>query len=948
MAHPASEQATRHAQMQIPNKRQDVFDMAKLKKSLAQERRRSLVSKHKVAKLTPNEIRSLNQNTTVLNSGSIKSAHNPSSGRFAAGTPPLTPEDPPSSHQSSHLPKGKHSRSDLPTPPLSPDHEQRRSVSRTRHIHAPKPVSYAQAGHLASVTINHSRPTSATSYRGVATYRGPEMTRSGSLTMLTTPSQQIVSNPLSQFSRPRQSTLISSPQKLVPDQHVGDVVAGPVTMKPRHTALGAVSQGPSRDISPVRRSDSPVSLDDDKFPDQHAPEQLVAPEPSVVHVATKSQTENTTSEDTLEQSKKQKMNWRRTFTGTFDTEVKPKPLKKEYRRRTLMAPRNGYCLHAINYADVKAGDPPQLRNSLKNDLPSTKTAQYSKDDLKITTTSSEYEQHPSVRPLSMSIQRPNSAVSDSVLPANRKGKEREIGPESIDTDADSVTSSTPSYSRCSCCGRIQKPGGFESNLSPVLENENLRTNFSFEMERMAMTNKQRRSSSNSSNQRKYVPIIPMEVGNETRQARIELMKEATPSITSVERRSGSPLRGVIINKPGDIIGPASRPLAIMPKAKEAPKFVRFASLHMRKEEKEDLESKLKQERTENLAPPAQSQRFGSLYRKRNTGQSDHPLASAFPARGHSESAYQAQSSRLSNFSQTNGYHPLRSSSSAYEDSVPTTPVREPVAAIEKPLGDSPTSSRNDIPSPITPSYSDSDPGPMVDLSSFDGSFVNKSLSRSATLIKDVSQTDTPNGILDQPIPNGGQNMTVVEPVPHLPTGIELASQESAPSRVTMTASTTGDGQKLPTEYWSSGIESARTPTAADTEEPSGASVASNYRSTTYPTTEIYAPKPTAITTPVEQATKRRSFTTDDLPVPLNPQATNFSTTTTTMTTVSQPTTVVRFLKPEPISLPESPISTTAKGQVRLGDWLLPENSRSQHDSEVASVGSSTKDVGVAM
>lgn len=147
----------------------------------------------------------------------------------------------------------------------------------------------------------------------------------------------------------------------------------------------------------------------------------------------------------------------------------------------------------------------------------------------------DFTTHPAVRPLSL------------VIPPDSKGKEKEIH-------------SAPVYARCSCCGKLKRPPGYTSELSPVMENENLRANFSFEIERTSGSGERRDS---DSSRHKFTPILPMEVGkNETRQATIEPLPTPSP----VKARSLP-----------------TTPTARRPKRhSDPPRFVRFGSLHGRR------------------------------------------------------------------------------------------------------------------------------------------------------------------------------------------------------------------------------------------------------------------------------------------------------------------------------------------------------------------------------
>lgn len=879
--------------------------MAKLKKSLKQEQRRS---KHQVAKLTPAEIRSLNHSASVSKSGSIRSIDGQSIHRVASNTPPLTP-DHLSSSQQAHAQR-RRSSADLPTPPVSPDWERRGSNSSTRHIHAPRPISHTQAMQLANAS-SHARPPSATSYRGVATYRGPEITRTGSLTMLHTPSQQIVSNPLSQFSRPRQSTLTSSPQKTSPEQRFAEEdTVSPAVSKQRHQSLNATSKGPSRDHSPIRPSDSPVSMEDGKVPELVNAESATSGEVPVVHVTPEAKTDGK-QDDASEKSKKQKLNWRKSFTGS-ERDPELAPLRKEHRRRSMISPKQGYCLHAVAYTDTKPRDPPQLRDTLKDELPSAKTAEYAKSDQKPGTVETEYEQHPAVRPLSIDGSRSIKSASDTS--SSKKGKEREDVPGvENDSDSTSLSSSVPSYQRCSCCGRIAKPGGFETELSPVPENENAKTNTSFEAKRMS-ADARRRSGSVDQAPKKFVPIYPSDKQNQTKQARNERSKESIPSVVGSE----PPARpiGVGVTKLGDVIGPSSTPLAIMPKSKEKPRFVRFASLHMKKEDMEE-DVKQQQDSTRNFVEPHQLQRFGSLYGRNNAqqgqqqgqqeGQNKPALQqqSAYPPQQRSSYAHQTQRQRQS-FSQSNGQHPLRSSISAYENDTLSTPIpnnygqspsNASVDAVEKPLGDSPSSSENRLPESPGDTISDND-GMAVDLSSFDGSFVQRSLSRSATVMRNASSAQTSNGLSSSNStrsinePNIGRaiapppgSTTASAPWPTSPNGKPNFSRPLTPQQPAKI-----DTSMSAKSYYNSSISSS----------------------------------------PFTGATDPRSFSSPygSTPTPID---TNIASASSTM--AHKPGTIVKHLPSAHMSATSSPTSANSTGPLRLGDWVLPQSQRTTSASD---------------
>ena len=567
------------------------------------------------------------------------------------------------------------------------------------------------------------------------------MSRTGSLTMLQHPAQQIVSNPLSQFSRPRQSTLTTSPQRTNSDSQYSDDTTGPIDERGRRQSLADHDLDPSRDTSHRRMSNSPVSMDDRQVQEVDKFAKKTSQEAPVSQPTSDSRPDDKRSQE-VEPVAKQKTKWRKSVAESTEGKEKeePVPLRKEHRRRTLLSPKTGYCLHAIKYDDTKPGAPPQLRNSLKTDLPSAKTSQFNVDESAQADAGTEYGQHPAVRPLSMEVDR---ADTNTLPSSDRKGKEREVDTsQEVENDASSIASSVPSYSRCSCCGRVQKPGGFESELSPVLENENLRTNFNFEVENTS-TNSARRSSSISSGPRRYVPIIPMEVGNETKQARIEPMAQPLP--TNVDHVQQ--MKGVAVNKPGDVIGPGSTPLAIMPRKPIDPRFSRFGSLHAKKELDKGDEASVRDSHSGQSTPATSMTRFVSLYGIRDEAQ-QQAQAQVGPQASQSGSAYQTQQAR--HYSMPTAHRPFRSSRLAYSnDSLPATDTEpsqqrysQASQAVEKPLRDSPIPSRNLTPAAV----SDEDDGPAIDLSSFDGSFMFNNVPDSAVSSPTNSTPATSNGM----------------------------------------------------------------------------------------------------------------------------------------------------------------------------------------------------------
>lgn len=548
--------------------------MAKLQKSLKQRQRNSIRNKHHVAKLTPAEIRSLNNSaiaSLASSQTSSKGTSPNSSRRGTTTTPPASPDDGrPLDHRNNSISRNSISRNSItnvPTPPHTPNGHRRPSSSSNHshhhghsHMHphghangiiyAPRPRGHVQAAFMASNGVS-SRPSSSGSstYRGLPTYRGPEVTRTGSMNMLQRPSPTIVANPLSNFSRPRQSLFSSSPERCRHD--AGDIPYERTNsfQNSRANSMPNVSAPSSRPASPPRVSDSPVSMlvdDTEKFPafdpdDPHNQPKDLSEDEEIQSRASVQQLDEPSSHQPLERPaspvskprqvdqpdspKKDKGKRFTISTALFggdkstssDNTDKAGKLKKT-RRRTLSFTKGGEAGPTPSNPEVTAS--PVDGNAVDG----------------ATLEGGDYGTHPAVRPLSV------------VIPSEDKGKGKEI-------------QSAPVYSRCACCGKIKKPPGFTNELSPVLENENLRTNFSFEIDRT--TDSTGRRSSDAS-RGKFTPIIPMAVSaTETRQASIEPYTSPTSpanshksSLTSSPRRSKKHL--------------------------DPPKFVRFASLHGRR------------------------------------------------------------------------------------------------------------------------------------------------------------------------------------------------------------------------------------------------------------------------------------------------------------------------------------------------------------------------------
>ena len=581
--------------------------MAKLQKTLKQRHRHAVRNSAHVAKLTPAEIRSLNNDALSSKTGSqssSKSATTPSrSRRSTNGTPPASPDEPSAYQAQTHRHSVPRNNSiNVPTPPHTPNAHRRSSQSSTHGhhhqshgvahahakgvIHAPQPRGSAQAAFMSANGIS-SRPSSSESstYRGLPTYRGPEVTRTGSINMLPHPSQQIVTNPLSFFSRPRQSQVSTSPERCRRGSQEISTYRTQSLRNARANSLPNVSAPPSRPVSPPRATDSPVSMivdETEKFP-------VLDPEDDP-HNQPKIQSYDETPQDVpkLEAAENHPQD------EPVLAEEQPKQIDLSESAKKAKDKQKRFTIHAALFGGDK-GKNESAENKLKKtrrrtlELPKSEDSQTAEDkceaaeasvDVKADCLAGEpgdYSAHPAVRPLSSDgpSANPASRPISLIIPGEFKGKEKEI-------------ISAPVYARCSCCGKIRKPHAFNSELSPVLENENLRTNFSFEVER---TNGPSGRRSSNASRDKFTPIIPIEVApNETRQATIE------PYNTSPEDQPKQRLHRDGQHKDMEIAqsSPVRQPLGqmtsspITSKRHSAPaRFVRFASLHGRRSEDTD-------------------------------------------------------------------------------------------------------------------------------------------------------------------------------------------------------------------------------------------------------------------------------------------------------------------------------------------------------------------------
>ncbi|ETN38007.1 uncharacterized protein HMPREF1541_07630 [Cyphellophora europaea CBS 101466] len=164
-----------------------------------------------------------------------------------------------------------------------------------------------------------------------------------------------------------------------------------------------------------------------------------------------------------------------TFHQVFDKKEKDnqKATNKRERRRTLTFTKSPEASPQVPQ------EPPEKSNAVSSASAQQPGSQKEDPD------SDAIPSHPAVRP-------PSIRSSSSSAELGRKPKLNTLPV---------LNTTGPSYSRCACCGKIRRPHAFGTELSPVLENEHLRANFSLEAERT------------SHESRRYTPIIPIEVAD---------------------------------------------------------------------------------------------------------------------------------------------------------------------------------------------------------------------------------------------------------------------------------------------------------------------------------------------------------------------------------------------------------------------------------------------------
>ena len=250
--------------------------MAKLQKTKRQserhgephhEKRRPDPSNEIPIKLSPAEIRAANN----LAQSPKKSRHRRHSSHTRHArtlerttTPPHSPTRGRSATAYEEQTKRASTRP-LPTPPQSPVVYYSKIINPQQqppNFSVPRSVTPNQSYPFVASPTSIRPSNSRSSTQGLPTYRGHEMTRSGSFTLIQRPSKEIVGNPLSQFSRPRRSGSQPPAMSSSASLHVHVCDHEPET---KHRSRSADSSGASKALNaslpPMPRSISPVSFE---------------------------------------------------------------------------------------------------------------------------------------------------------------------------------------------------------------------------------------------------------------------------------------------------------------------------------------------------------------------------------------------------------------------------------------------------------------------------------------------------------------------------------------------------------------------------------------------------------------------------------------------------------------------------------------------------------------
>ncbi|RMZ82669.1 hypothetical protein DV738_g1596, partial [Chaetothyriales sp. CBS 135597] len=529
----------------------DAANMAKLRKSLKQCQRRALQEQQRASRLTPSEIRALN--STAASSGETPSRQGSAHAPRRHATPPDSPTD----HHHHQARQSRTSSTYLPTPPQSPrpQHGSRPS-SYVGHqpLHGylsqprPRERTRSDMGNTDRFSTQRWSTASASSVslRSLPTYRGHEMTHAGSMNMLRRPSLDIVNNPLSMFSRPRQAIVnpAPDPRRSSPDLDPFEAQ----TMLDRLEAEEREAAGHEAEQPQLSRTVSPVSTEEAKTPEadrfsfveiargleaasqEHVAEsQIKSIGYPVVQAA-----QPPVSQPQQRQAEKKSRRRRFSFHSVFsDKESASAAVDKTSHRRTVafieqteMITDPGDCRPDTVVSEKQASSPD---SEMVTHLPSRPHSIASSDN---------FPERSSV---------PSNGHVNLFAPTTRKAKA--LTPLAI-------PKAPAAYGQqCKCCGKLKRPVTFSAELSPVPENENLRTNFGSDIERS-------RASLDAMTSKRYTPVIPME--------------ELYDNAETVQAGGEQPVKRDVND---DIIMEMRQPRPKSWRGNDEARLVRFASLH---------------------------------------------------------------------------------------------------------------------------------------------------------------------------------------------------------------------------------------------------------------------------------------------------------------------------------------------------------------------------------
>ena len=438
--------------------------------------------------------------------------------------------------------------------------------------------------------------------------------------MLQRPANEIVTNPLSMYSRPRQSLVHSSPDKQRPQefpemdpyqaQAMLDADDEPKELESR------LLREPDSAPSPPRVVESPVSfeakhVETEKFPVMEPKDPLELPERSplrpVAHIPITALPPSPEKEQTQEQIESAQMQLAKDSDTDIATTTKdPKKAKKRFTftQGFFEQKDKDKDKDKDKEKDKNASSKKVLKKNRRRTVSFTKSTDENDTTNEIMANgyndhdglmnghssdsgeNSDFPTNPAVRPL--------SSGSDSLYHRSKNASKRSMSSDDINNNIGSsaagkakssqltplLVPSRPVYGRCACCGKLKRPAGYASELSPVMENENIRTNFSFEAERSRATHDTR----NSQDKRRFTPIIPMEVREgdvETGSIRTVQASIAPyePSLRSTSRMSESE-----VSMSGGI---GDKEKKRRSDSASATRVVRFSSLHAKKSLSED-------------------------------------------------------------------------------------------------------------------------------------------------------------------------------------------------------------------------------------------------------------------------------------------------------------------------------------------------------------------------